>query len=538
MSSAGAETDILLKQAVDQYNRGDLSAAKSACDKVTTINPTQPDALNLLAVIARATKRWGQAEKIARFALAKNSRNSQLSNTLGLILLDQRRVSEAVDAFEVALSSQSLRPDYLSNLALARQRLGQWEDAIAVYAQALEIQPDFIPALLGRAAISTEMGDFQTAASDLSVVGSLVPNAPELHSGRAVLALGQGDLAGAFDAFDRAVQVSEHVADAKVNRGLIRMLQGRVEEGWVDYTMRRQRRWGRAVARHVGIPHWSGEDLSGKSILIWCEQGLGEAVLCASLIHDLEDAAASVTLECDPRIAPLFARSFPKSQVVADAAAEHSRPNKFSVDYQAAIFDLIGYLDAGCYDRPSRAGYLTFNTIKSEKTRQRYFADGHKDKLVGLSWASPNAAAARQKGMNVKDWEPLLRTPGLTFVNLQYGTGMGAMAEIARECGARFIDDPDIGSSASLDILADQIAAVDLVVTVSNTTAHIAGGLGKEAWVIVPPLGLGSMWYWFADRTDSPWYQSVCLIRRQIGEDALLMSDVAARLKNWAHQNA
>lgn len=527
MRKSSVDLDALLRQAVDGFNAGDLQASKKLCDQITAVNPAQPDALNLLAVIARATKQWGKAEGIARFGLTENPRSDRLLSTLGLILLDQRRTKEAEQAFIAALDLNPERPEHLGNLGLAQQHRGRWDEAYLSYSRALEKAPTFVPGLLGRAAILTELGKFEAATLDLESASKLAPHASEVHSGRAILALSQGDLAGAYGAFDRAVQVSEHIADARVNRGLVRMMQGRVEAGWDDYSMRRNRRWGRAVARHVESPSWRGEDLSGKSVLVWCEQGLGEAILCASLIHELEDSAASVILECDPRLVTLFARSFPKSHIVANAT-------KTPADYQAAIFDLIGHLDTDCYTRAPRAGYLTYDPIKSAEIRTRYMAGENMQKLIGLSWASPNAAAARQKGMRLEDWEPLLRIPGITFVNLQYGPDRGEMAELARQCGAILIDDPAFDPSGPLDMAADQIASMDLVITVSNTTAHIAGGLGKEIWVLVPPLGLGSMWYWFTGRIDSPWYQSVSLIRREVGADGRVMKDMAARLADWA----
>lgn len=531
MRNSSVDLNALLRQAVERFNGGDLQASKKLCDQIIAVNPAQPDALNLLAVIARITKQWGKAEQIARFGLAENPQSERLFTTLGLILLDQRRTKEAEQAFMAALELNSTRPEHFSNLGLAQQHMGRWDDALLSYSCALEKAPGFVPALLGRAAILIEKGAFEAAASDFESAGKLAPNTSELHNGKALLALSRGDLEGAYEAFDRAVQVSEHIADAKVNRGLIRMMQGRVQDGWDDYSMRRKRRWGRAVARHAQRPLWCGEDLSSKSILVWCEQGLGEAILCASLIHELEDYAASVTLECDPRLAALFARSFPKSHVVADATQSPA-------DYQAAIFDLIGHLDADCYSRAPRQAYLTCDPIKSAEVKARYLAGTNTRKLVGLSWASPNAEAARQKGMRIEDWEALLRTPGITFVNLQYGSDRGAMAALAKRSGAILIDDPTVDPSGSLDMVADQIAAMDLVIAVSNTTAHIAGGLGKEAWVLVPPLGLGSMWYWFAARTDSPWYQSVSLIRREVGPDGPMMQDMAKHLMNWVRQNS
>lgn len=110
------------------------------------------------------------------------------------------------------------------------------------------------------------------------------------------------------------------------------------------------------------------------------------------------------------------------------------------------------------------------------------------------------------------------------------------MTTLAARCGATLVDDPNMDPSGPLSSQADQIAALDLVITVSNTTAHLAGALGQETWVLVPPMGPGSMWYWFNEREDSPWYASAKIFRRQMHSDESFMADVSTRLRDWIAQ--
>jgi Tfp pilus assembly protein PilF len=536
MNDLPAGIGNLIQEAVRCFQAGDLASAKAACDQVIAYDAAQPDALNLLAVISRAAKKWGKAEQIARFGRSQNPQDTKLANTLGLILLDQRRAEEALEAFNEAHAGKPHKPEYLSNLGLALKVLGRWEEAQTAYSKALQLDPNFVSALLGRSSISTELGNYTAAEVDIDFARRLSPNNPEVATSIAKLRLCQGDLEAAYTAFDQAVANTANVADAKVNRGLIRMLQGRIEDGWADYGMRRWRRWGRVSSRYSEIPAWQGEDLTGKTILLWCEQGLGEAILCASLMVKLASEASAVLLECDPRMVSLFQRSFPNITVVPGQSSPHSDIISASPDVQAPIFELVVYRAQNSIQQEPSPAYLIPDSSRVAEVRARYSEISKGQPLIGLSWGSPKAASARQKSIPVGYWASVLKTPGVAFVNLQYGDARDALNDLAVHCQATFIEDPFIDPSGSLDAVADQIAALDLVLTVSNTTGHLAGALGKETWIMVPPLGLGSMWYWFVDRLDSPWYALVSLLRRQVDSDDAFMNGLSARLKDWLSQ--
>ncbi|NKB44822.1 MAG: tetratricopeptide repeat protein [Alphaproteobacteria bacterium] len=534
MNGEHKNTEDLLRLAAEQFEAGDVHAAKAACDQIVASEPTHPQALNFLALIARGIKKWKKAEEIARFGCAKNPQKPQLANTLGLIMLDQRRTEEAEAEFRRAHALNPDRPEYLSNLGVTLHAMGRWEDAQEVFTKALILNADFVPALAGRAKAATDMGFYDDAQADIELAQGLDPNNLELLNSTARLALCQGDLDAAYTAFGTVVGLTPNVADARVNRGLIRMLQGRVADGWEDYGMRRARRWGRPSNRHGKLPSWGGEDLAGKRILIWSELGLGEAIMCASLIHDLAQEAEQVIFECEPRLADLFAKSFPNIEVVPEETPASKKIQKSAPDVQAPIFELIGYRGANAPAQESNSPYLLANSSNVASLKSKYVAESGGLPLVGLSWGSPKAISARQKSIAIEYWKPVLQTPGVSFVNLQYGESRGDLEDIAAQCDAVFINDQSIDTGGSLAPMADQVAALDLVITVSNTTAHISGAVGQETWVLTPPLGLGSMWFWFVDREDSPWYASVKLLRRQINTDEVFLKDVATRLRDWA----
>jgi hypothetical protein len=133
--------------------------------------------------------------------------------------------------------------------------------------------------------------------------------------------------------------------------------------------------------------------------------------------------------------------------------------------------------------------------------------------VVGLSWRSSNKKLEKAKSAALHVFEPLLKLPNCRFVDLQYGDTAAERDAVARDIGVRVEHLDDIDNMNDIDGLSALITACDLVVTVSNTTAHLCGALGKETYVLVP-YGQARMWYWFHDRTDNPFYPDI-KIRRQ-----------------------
>jgi tetratricopeptide (TPR) repeat protein len=528
------DLDHALRTAVERFRAGDLPAAKSACEEVLKQTSRNPLALNLMALIARSAKKWGKAEEIAAAGFQANPAYPDLVNTLGLVLLDQRRWGEASAAFVKALDLDPRSPLYLSNFARAEMGRGNLQAAEQAFAQAIDENPTFVAALTGRASLLIQTDRLDDAAKDLSVASAASANNPEVLATHAVLKLAAGDLESAYTLFDQVSTVSPDVADAAVNRGLIRLLQGRLSDGWEDYALRRKRRWARAFGRHESIPPWNGDSLTGASLLVWCEQGLGESILGASQLDAVLAEARHVSIECDPRLVDLFRRSFPAADVMLRSDPPDQRISEQTIDLQTSVFDLIGHRAEDIAQRAPRAPFLKADADQAAELRRKYCEALGVERLIGLSWESPKALTAGQKRVDPDLWAPLLASKDVGFVNVQYGSASGTMDALAQVCSAAWLEDPDIDPSGDLDRFAAQLAALDLVITVSNTTAHLAGALGTETWVIVPPLGTASMWYWFIDRSDSPWYSTARMFRRVHGEDIEVFRRMAAELAKTA----
>jgi len=221
------------------------------------------------------------------------------------------------------------------------------------------------------------------------------------------------------------------------------------------------------------------------------------------MIGELQARVPSIILEVERRLVDLFARSFPGVRVVAyggDLSGE-------GIAAQVPITMLGQFLRPHWDSFPKRErGYLTADPERTAALRARLTIGG--EKLVGLSWRSVSPIMGRNKSARLIDLASILRLPGVNFVDLQYGDTGEERAAVERETGVAVRRIDDIDNTKDIDGLAALTSACDAVVTVSNTTAHLAGALGRPTWVLVP-FGFAGIWYWFKEKKQSPWYANV-----------------------------
>jgi ADP-heptose:LPS heptosyltransferase len=258
------------------------------------------------------------------------------------------------------------------------------------------------------------------------------------------------------------------------------------------------------------IPLWRGEDLGGKAVLVWGEQGLGDQILFASLIPDLLRRAARVVVACDPRLATMFSHAFPDVSIVCQEGYAGHVIAEISVDTVIAAGSLGQLFRPDRESFAAQAPFLAPDPSRVEELRARYKAWSGGLPVIGVSWRSSRQDIGAAKSVPLKDWAGMLQGVRAAYVSLQYGDVADELT-MAEKLGLPLFEDMEIDTTHDLAGQADQIAAMDLVVSVSNTTVHVAGGLGKSVWTLAP-LGAGRMWYWFAPATPpaaSLWYPSM-----------------------------
>ena len=472
-----------------------------------------PGYRRLAAGLARHLAANGRAEAaLPWFAAARGGGPPMVEGLAGseaAALLDAGRPADAAALLAAPAQAPSADAELLSLLGAALLADGRPEQALPVLQRAIGLDPGHRGAQLHAGHARQALGDLAAAEAHHRAALRDDPAWPPAVIGLATVLQEAGDDDAATEMFDRAAAAAPEQAQLRWNRALHDLLCGRYAAGWDGYVSRWQVPDFPTPAQETGLPAWNGEDPAGRHLFVWPEQGPGDEIMFASCLPDLLAAGAEVTLQTGPRLAPLFARSFPGLRVTT---AANPPP---SATAALPIGDLPRHYRQREADFPARPAFLAADRQAVADWRARWRdASGAGGTVVGLSWrGGVTPGERRRRGATLEDWSPVLRLPGLVWVNMQYGADAAARFAAAAEIyGMTVVDGPD--PAGDLDALAAAVAATDAVASMANTLVHLAGGLGRPCLAVVPAA---PSWRWQRARLDSPWYPTARLVRQ--GQD-------------------
>ncbi|MGR3435798.1 MAG: hypothetical protein ACU0CO_13065 [Shimia sp.] len=294
--------------------------------------------------------------------------------------------------------------------------------------------------------------------------------------------------------------------------GLLRLREGDWAEGLAAYDAGRWRLDSfETIRRPFAFPEWAGEDLAGRRMLLWAEQGIGDQVMQARAIDRLRAMGARLTVEADPRLFPLLRPGREDVAFVPQTVPVHPDLAGRDFDSHGSMLSAWAHLEAPT----DGARCLTPDAgLRAAYGRAWAGMPGGAERLnVGLSWRSRAGWRGAERSVDLPLLAPLTDNPALRFHALQYEAG--DPTENARALGAPLYSDPQVDAMADLTRLAAQIAALDLVITIDNSTAHLAGALGVPCWVLVPR---NCDWRWGTGGEKTALYPGMRLFRSdQVG---------------------
>ncbi|WP_295870984.1 tetratricopeptide repeat protein [uncultured Zhongshania sp.] len=479
-----ATAQTLFQQALHHHKQGQLNAAAQGYQKVLAEFPGHADSLHLLGLVAQSLHNPAQASALIEQAIKLSPKIAQYHFNHGVVLQGLSNDQAAIDAYRNAIR---LKPDYqqaYENLGVALQDSGSDEAALKAYQQALEQNPHSVLALKNLGTLY-----FKSSHTALSL-----------------------------QCFEHALRLSPVDPELRLKRSGSLLRLGQWQKGWREYRWRfsEQSFLESNPPRSTGLPHAEKFNIAGRRVFVGSEQGLGDEVMFASCFSDLISSAASCVLECDPRLVPLWARSFPSAEVIAKGELD-----PHGLDSFISAGDLPMHFRQDDADFSGRA-YLKPDSEKYAHWQGRLQELTGKLK-VGICWrGGVEARAVKERSIDLKYWRPLLKHKDVSVVNLQYR----CESEELKQLGEHIHTFADLDTYADIDGLAALMSNLDLVISVDNTTVHLAGALGVPVWVLLP---CGPERRWTDDSDDSVWYQSARLFRKQGGaKDG--WRDVMARL--------
>jgi tetratricopeptide (TPR) repeat protein len=517
----------LLRRGVKAWRRGDIARAAQLALEATETDEKNAQAFHVLAL---ALERMGHGHKaLVTFerAFELDPDDSDLLLNLGLSAWNKKMTDGAVKMFRLFISARPDSPLGYNNLGMIQCELGHASTAIETLRSAIYQMPTESMLWNSLATVLAESGRAEESIQFYQEAIRLEPGFSRPHHNLGFAYSHLGRLEEALECYDHALERAKdpsEIIEGQHSRSICLIGMGQLEEGWREYEVRNNPRFRACVHYMLKAPIWRGETLEGKRILVTGEQGLGDEFMFANILPDLARAVGpngKLQIAVDQRLVSLFQRSFPNADVGAYDDRKLISPDgnkelRFfpwatangEPDYFVPMGSALQYCRKSLSDFP-REQFLEADQDRVEQYREQIEALGSGLK-VGICWRSMVLDSKRKKYYSALDeWGPLLNTPGVTFVNLQYGDCAAEIAHAEELHGVKIHVIPDLDLKNDIDGGAALSAALDVVISAPTAAAAAAGAVGAEVWFLTagrtwPQLGTDHFPWYRATRVFAP----------------------------------
>lgn len=529
-------------------------AAIESFDRALALDPELAEAhFNRANALLDLNRLEAAVESYDRAIVLKPT-HAEAHNNRGNALAALGRQQAAIDSYSRAVD---LKPDYamaFNNRGVAYVTLKRPDAALADFDRAIALQPRFAMAHNNRGNALTRLGRLRAAAESYSRAIALSPKLAEPYTnlGSALVGLGQpraalqqidralelrpdyalalshrGDalrallrLEAAIESYGRAIALKPDEALFRLNQAIAKLQSGDFAGGWPLYEWRTQTEEA-GSPRTYAEPVWTGaEDISGKTLFVHYEQGLGDTMQFSRYVKLAEARGAKVMFSVQDRLVRLMSTLSPTVAVVG----ARTQPRKF--DYHIALLSMPLAFGTTGQSVPAEAAYLRAEPDRVEAWARRIGNQGFR---IGIAWqGNPRSKADRGRSVGLEHFKAFSAIQNVRLISLQVADGAEQLGGVPGGLRVETLGDGfDEGPDGFIDTAA-VIANLDLVVTVDTSIAHLAAALGKPTWVA---LKYSPDWRWLLGRSDSPWYPTVRLFRQEsIGDWSKVFADMTAAL--------
>jgi len=567
----------LLTQAYKAFQSGHLDIAQSMAAKVLSIQSSNFDALYLSGVILGIKGQHDIAAKHLKKAVALAPQHPFVHFNLAKALMEQGRDKEAMGHLQKSLRLEPNNSDAELNLGLCLLNLRNYNESLNHFNQSLKLNPQSIEAMVNKATCLLELQMSEVALDVALMATQLNPqndtcwaalgavyfklnNPPEaissyqkaielnsknfkyhLNVGKCWTDLGKADPAKAaylralelnpihvdcltslaviyinqhqFDMasslLQRAIENEPEDMNSHVNLGILNLINFNFSSGWKESEHRDLNKVLLGGAFDMNRKkQWKPNDTKAR-LLIWGEQGLGDQVLYSSMLHDISKIVGNIQVGVDDRLITLLNRSYPRINFIS----ARSRPLESTYDCYLPIASMGQFFRCDIDKFPKPVSFLVADENKILKFRSLL----PKKLICGLSWSSKNNNFSSAKSLKANEITALFVSSNAHFINLQYSPDPCDL-KILEKYPSSFQTLDFLDPYNDLDSLAAAIMACDVVITISNTTAHISGALGKETLLLLP-YGVGKFWYWNEYQGRNLWYPNIKVFQQKIEGD-------------------
>jgi tetratricopeptide (TPR) repeat protein len=490
-----------------------LNAAVNSYQQALKIKPDYIAAYNNLGNTFKALGQLESAVKYYQRALEVKPDFVAAHNNLGNAFRELGQLETAVKYYQQALEITPDSSDVLNGLGITLNALGQQEGAVSCYEQALEIKPDFAEAHNNLGNIFQELEQLESAVKCYQRALEISPNYADAHNnlGATLLALrqlddavqsferalvinpdctaaysnladaysGLGHVDAALKSYHQALNIKPNFHDARFNLSLLQLATGALSEGFKNYEVRWKRKKFTSPRRKFSIPRWTGEPLTGKNILIWGEQGIGDQIAFASIIPEFEKLACNVGIECAAKLVEVFQWTFPWAEVREDGDLNCEGSVIYSqFHYQIPMGSLAPLFRKTLNDfRIKQKPFIPRLKEGEQKVRASLKLKPGQP-LIGLCWRSSLQTVKRSINyLSVEDLVPLKAIKGAVFLAVQYDDCLPELDRV-RALGLPIHYYTNIDQKNDLASTCALLGACDLVISPGIAVSRLSGALG------------------------------------------------------------
>ena len=520
-------------------------------ERALALNPGYADAHVNRGNALQELSRFDEALTSYDQALAFETSLAEAHLNRGITLKELHRFSESLESFNQALRFKPDYPEAHNNRGLTFQELKQFDAALASYDQALAIDPDNAAAYFNHGNTLQKMKRFDMALasyenalaieSDLATahnnrgvalrqlnrhdesLGSfeqaltLKPDYSDAYNNRGLTLQESMQFDAALASYEQALTISANLAEAHMNQGICFLLMGNFDKGWEQYEWRWKCTDRGGNFRNYAQPLWLGDiDIAGKTILLWAEQGLGDALQFCRYVQQVTALGATVVLEVPAALMPCMSALAGASKLIAKGSA----PPPFDVHCPLLSLPLafktkLGDVRGAPYLRASAEKLALWQSRVASPSKPR----------VGIVWrGNPEHKNDANRSIAFNVFQQLI-LEDIDYYCLQQSIPASDKSALEKLSGLRTFESDliDFSDTAAL------VSLMDVVITIDTSVAHLAGALGKEVWILLPHA---PDWRWLLERSDSPWYDAAILFRQpKAGDWGTVLKAVAQRLR-------
>ena len=404
--------------------------------------------------------------------IKNNSNNFTALANRGIIFIHLNKFKEAINDFSLILKMNPNNVEALSNIALAQKGLGYTEKSLQNLNKAIKINPLYIEAYCIKAGVYIDLHNYDESKKN----------------------------------FQKAIVINKNYPEANFGLGLNYLINLEFEKGWEYFNWRFRVKRADINRFITNKKEWDGKNLN-KKLFIWGEQGLGDHIMFSSLLGELKDYPKQIVIFINEKLIKLFSRSFHQFIFIGNI----EEIDNYQFDEHLPLASLGKLFRKNINDfKKNKSSFLIDNSLLTEKFKSKIITKKIK---CGLSWKSINKDVGSSKSINIKQLEPVFSSQKFKLINLQFGEITNDINFIKKNFKSDFEQFNNIDLFEDIESVASLIQSCDIVITCSNSTAHLAGALGKETYLLIP-LSRGKLWYWTDIKGASYWYPKIYIFKQ------------------------